>query len=113
MHVSKLAMAAMTLGIAAGAVPAGAAVVTFATFSDPTTVDNFRLVNSGNSSAPSRTTDATLYSTTTGRTTVPGAALVRFSFTQPFIDGFVDNVTAAFTYNATIARGTPGGDGTW
>ena len=107
MTVSKLAIAAMTLGVAAAAAPAGAAVVTFATFSAPTTIDNFRLVNSGNSSSRTRTTDATLYTTATGTATTPGAALVRFSFTQPFISNFIDNVTAAFTYNATIARGTP------
>ena len=108
MKTLKYIALATTFGVAvAGAVPASAVVVTFATFSDPTTIDNFRLVNSGNSSSPTRTTDAVLYTTATGSATTPGAALVRFSFTQPLISDFVSNVTAAFTYNATIARGTP------
>lgn len=104
---------ALKLGIAAAAfggaimasVPAAAVVETFATFSAPTGVKNFRLVNSGNSA--SRATDGVLYSTTSGTSKVAGATTVQFSFLQPFISDFVTNVAAAFTYNATIAKGTP------
>jgi hypothetical protein len=98
---------ALAVSLAAVAEPANAVIITFASFSDPTAVDNFRLVNTGNSTSPSRTTDAVLYSTTTGTSSSPGAALVRFSFLQPNINPFVNNVNARFNYNATIARGTP------
>ncbi len=87
--------------------PASAAITTFATFSAPTSAFNFRFVNSGNGTGASRTTDAVLYSTSTTGGTAPGAALVRFSFLQPEFAGFVTNVNARFTYNATVARGTP------
>ncbi len=106
MITTKLIAAAAISAVAIGAAPAGAAVITFATFSAPTSAHNFRLVNSGNSSSASRTTDAVLYSTSTANGNAPGAALVRFSFLQPFLTDFVSNVTAAFTYNATIHRGT-------
>ncbi len=105
MMMKTVALGVVALGLATTA-PANAAVVTFASFSDPTTVDNFRFVNAGNSSSKGRTADATLYSTATGNGG-PGAAVVRFSFTQPLISDFVKNVNALFTYNATIARGTP------
>jgi hypothetical protein len=109
MNTLKLTALATAFGVAAigAAAPASAVVVTFATFSDPTTASNFRLANSGSSASLSRMTDAVLYSTSSATATGPGVALVRFSFTQPFLSDFVTNVTAAFTYNATIARGTP------
>ena len=91
---------------AASATPAAAVVTTFATFSALTTAHNFRLVNSGNSTAKTRTTDATLYTVSTAKGTAPGATLVRFSFLETPLAAFVTDATAAFTYNATIARGT-------
>ena len=87
----------------ASAAPASAVIVTFATFSALNTTTNFRLVNTGGRA--NRTTNATLYSTSTGTATTEGAALVRFSFLQPLIAPFVDNVNAEFTYNATIPVG--------
>ncbi len=101
---SITAAALLASGFVAAA-PASAAVETFASFSDATPADNFRFVNSGNSA--NRTTDAVLYSTATGSTTRPGAAPVRFSFTEPYISTFFTDIPALFTYNATIAKGTP------
>ena len=107
MRTLKSVAIATSIGIVAvSAAPASAVVTTFATFSAPNTVRNFRLVNSGNSSNASRTTDAVVYSTATGTANTPGAALVRFSFLQPLISDYVSNVSALFTYNAVIARGT-------
>lgn len=96
---------AWALAVAALAGPAGAVVTTFATFSDPTSVNDFRFVNSGN--ANSRTTDATLYSTASGTSPTKGATLVKFSFLQPQLSNYVTNVDAKFLYSATIPRGTP------
>lgn len=87
--------------------PAAAVVVTFATFSAPTTAHNFHLQNAGNSSSPSRTLDAALFSTTTANSSTPGSAIVRFSFLQAQFAPYVTNINASFTYYATIARGTP------
>lgn len=95
------------VGLAVASTPASAVVTTFATFTTPGNARDFSLVNSGNATGPSRATDAILYSTSTPTATQPGAASVRFSFLQPFLSDFVTNVTAAFTYNATIKRGTP------
>lgn len=104
--IKYLATAAIGLALV-GAAPASAVVVTFATFSALNTTKNFRLVNSGNSSAASRTTDATLFTTATGTSTVPGSVIVKFSFLQPQLNAFVNNANASFTYNATVARNTP------
>lgn len=105
--VKNAASIAVLGAVLATAAPASAVVVTFATFSALDTSKNFRLVNSGNSSAANRTTDATLYTTSSGTSTAPGSVIVRFSFLQPQLNAFVNNANAAFTYNATIARGTP------
>ncbi len=105
-------MNALKIALAAGAMlvvsaPSGAVVTTFATFSAPTTKANFRFVNTGSSSSVGRATDAVLYSTSSATATTPGAAVVRFSFLQAEFLPYVTNINAAFTYNATIARGTP------
>ncbi len=70
MNVLKIVLVGSAALVASA--PAAAAVTTFATFSDPTTADNFRFVNTGNSSNASRTTDATLYSTSTASAPGPG-----------------------------------------
>jgi hypothetical protein len=108
MTILKTAAALAALGTAiAAAAPASAVVTTFATFSSPTTAANFRFVNSGNSSSVSRTTDATLYTTSTPTGNAPGAVIVRFSFLQPQFAAYVTDIKAKYTYNATIKRGTP------
>lgn len=99
-------IAALGAAVVAAA-PASAVVTTFATFSAPTSDANFRFVNSGNSSSLTRTTDATLYTTTTPTGTKPGAVTVRFSFLQPQFAAYVTNINAKYTYNASIKRGTP------
>ncbi|MBV8973075.1 MAG: hypothetical protein JO290_12380, partial [Sphingomonadaceae bacterium] len=64
MMISTKFMAVAAAGaVVFAAAPASAVVVTFATFSAPTTAHNFRFVNSGNSSARTRTTDAVIYTT--------------------------------------------------
>lgn len=105
MNFHKMGLAACSLAVALAWTTPASAVVTFATFSAPTTAANFRFVNSGN--ATNRTNDATLYSTSTATGTAPGAAIVNFSFLQPQFADYVTNIKAAFTYSATVTKGTP------
>lgn len=105
MRAFNVALAASAVAVAAIAAPASAVITTFATFSAPTSAANVYFANSGNS--VNRTTDATFFTTTTKTSKTPGAVAVRFSFLQTLIAPFVDNVTAAFTLNASIAKGTP------
>ncbi len=105
MNVLKLALGLGAIGTAVVAVPAGAVITTFATFSAPTSTDNFRYVASGNSN--SRTTDGTFYTTHTGTSTTPGTVDVRFSFLESQFSAYITNATAAFTLSGTVAKGSP------
>lgn len=87
--------------------PASAVVLTFATFSAPTTAKNFSFVNSGNSTAVSRVNDAVLYTISSPTSNQPGSVIVQFSFLQSALAAYFTNVDAKFTYNAAIAKGTP------
>lgn len=102
----QLLAATLVLGTAVtAATPALAVVETFATFSAATSARNLRFVNTGNSSV--RTTDATVYTTATGTSNSPGAVAVTFSFLQPALAPFVSDVSALYTLNGTISRGSP------
>ncbi len=105
MNISKLAVAVAAIGF--GAAPAAAVVTTFATFSAPTSSANLRFVNSGNGST--RTSDGSLYTIASATGTAPAGVAVRFSFLQSaFVtQPAVQNVTARFTLNATVAKNTP------
>ena len=108
MNSLKYVALATVAGLAAGvAAPAAAVVTTFATFSAPTSDANIRFVNSGNST--SRTTDGSLYTTSSKSATTPGSVDVRFSFLQTAFttEPAIQNITALFTLNATVAKGTP------
>ena len=85
--------------------PTFAAVETFATYSATSAARNIRFVNSGNSNI--RTTDAVIYTTANGTATTPGVAPVTFSFLIPALAPFVTNVAALYTFNGTIAKGSP------
>lgn len=98
---------ALTAAIVLGAgilqaTPAAAVVETFATYSAATSARNVRFVNVGNSA--SRTRDATMYTTSTGTSNVPGAAAVKFSFLIPSLSTFVTGVDALYTLNVDVAK---------
>ena len=111
MKMIKLAIVAAAAG---AAVPAGAVITTFATFGAVNSDSNLSWKNSGTS--VSRTSDAVIstghFVTTVvaGKKTkkfVLGATDVKFTFLQAPLASYVTDVVAAFTLNATIAKGTP------
>jgi len=95
----------------AAAAPAAAVVTTFATFS-PKGGDtaNFRWQNNANSNnvaanqANAARVGASFFTISANSATTPGARNVNFSFLQPSMNPFVDNVTAAFTMNGTVTN---------
>lgn len=99
-----IATALVAAGAFGAATPASAVVETFAAYQAMSSARNIRFVNSGNSLT--RPNDGRLFTTMAG-TTAPGTAMVRFSFLQPELNRFVQNVVAAFTLDAAITAGTP------
>lgn len=100
----------MAVVIAAGVAvtvgaPANAVVSTFATFSAASAARNIRFVNSGDSL--NRLVDATIYTTSTGSSTIAGAAAVKFSFLIPQLAPYVTDINALYTLNGSIAKGSP------
>lgn len=97
----KLGMVVAAAATVATAVPAGAVVTTFASFSPISSVRNFRFGNSGGGAT--RPNDASYYSIASGGARDPGSIDVRFSFLVPQLDA-VQNLPAVFTLNGTVAR---------
>lgn len=54
-----------------------------------------------------RLTDATLYSTATGGSNIPGSVDVRFNYLSPILSASIGEVVGSYTYFATLAKGTP------
>ncbi len=100
----NLLATALVVGAALSvAAPANAVVSTFATFSSKTAARDVSFVNSGNS--VNRLTDARFFTSLNG--TTASAVAVNFSFLIPSLAPYVTNVTALYTYNATVAKGSP------
>lgn len=106
--LSRLRVALVCLTAAAmAATSASAQVTTFATFAALNSAKNVRLVNSGNSAA--RTTDARIFTTSVANGTTPSSIAVKFSFLQPGLSSFVNDIVANYTLDATISKGNSGG----
>ena len=90
---------AAAIGLSA---PASAALTSFANFSGSA---NLAFVNSGD--AVDRTTDAKFYTTASGTDTMPGTALVQFSFIDDPSSGAFTDVTAAFTLWGLVVKNSP------
>ena len=87
---------------------AHAVVSTFATFTSLNSSKNISLVNAGPSGI-----GATVYSTSTDTATSAGVSKVQFSFIQPGISTYINNVVADFTLNANITKPLTEVDGTF
>ncbi len=88
-----IALAAATvLGAAA---PSYAQIATFSTFGPTTTARNLRWEKVG-------VAGGKLYTIATNNGTTPGSALVSFSFLDPSLAPYVTDVTAKFTYFASV-----------
>ncbi len=96
MRIAILASVVVAALVAAS--PATAVVSTFASFSPINAVANFRLLNAGSNK------NAVFYTTATGTSTTAGSRNVYFSFLQPGISAYVNNVTAKYTMAGTITN---------
>lgn len=92
---SFIAAILVTGGLSVSA-PSHAVITTFAAFSPTNTARNLRWVKTG-------TNGGVLYTTATGTATVPGAVNVKFTFLQPALNVYINDVTAKFSLNATTA----------
>jgi hypothetical protein len=101
-NLKVLMIAGAASAAALATVPAHAVVTTFATYSAVGGA-NVRLVNNGTGQA--RTSNASIYTTSTPTGTAPGGVLVNFSFLQAALAPFVTNVSAVYTLDAQVPVG--------
>lgn len=83
-------------------VPAKAQIATFATFASINSTKNIQFQNEGTSDT--RSNDALLFTTPSGSATNLGSTQVSFSFLQPGLSSYVNNVVANFTMSAAVAK---------
>jgi len=100
--LKSLTVATLAAGVLVAAVPATAAVVTFAQFQSIGTRGQTYWKNDGTTA--SNGSGGSIYTVSSPTSTTPGSSLVSFSFLQPSISPFVTNVSASFTLFASVTN---------